>query len=67
MIQAKQDDRELPVEIRYDKSIWSGLSWVAGEIRATGIKSSSPITIQCISMEPSDITMQCRVFSVSYK
>lgn len=67
IIRAEQNGRQIPVDIRYDKSIWSGLSWAAGEIRADDFQSDVPLSIECISMDDSDVEMECRVFYVSYK
>ena len=67
IMQASQNKRDVPVEIHYDKSIWSGLAWAAGEIRATDFDPHSDITIRCTSMESEDIDIHCRIFSVIYE
>ena len=37
-IKAYQGNNEIPVMINYDKQIWSGLSWAAGEIANKNLK-----------------------------
>lgn len=32
-ITATQEGKDLPVEIRYDRAIWSGMSWAVGKSR----------------------------------
>ncbi len=66
LIRAKQGERELPIEIHYDKSIWSGLSWAAGEISARDIEPNKELTVDCISLEPTEVTLECRVYRVRY-
>ncbi len=66
IIRAEQKGRQLPVEIHYDKTIWSGLSWAAGEIRAADIDPSVELTVRCISLDPTEVRMECRMFSVRY-
>ena len=41
VLSASQDGKPLPVEINYDKVIWSGLSWAVGEIGHAGLKQGS--------------------------
>lgn len=66
-IEASQDGRLLPVEIDYDKKIWSGLSWAAGEVRRQNIAPDRPIRIRLSSAatEPS-LCLTGRVFRVEY-
>ena len=42
-ITAKQGEKILPVRIEYDKMIWCGLSWAAGEINAADFDSKQPV------------------------
>ena len=64
VLRAWQGDRELPVEINYDKVIWSGLSWAVGEVKHTSFKQSVPIRIQCSSNEESPVVLDGQLFEV---
>jgi hypothetical protein len=66
VLQAWQNGRPLPVEINYDKVIWSGLSWAAGEVRHSGLKPGSPVTIQGSSEEGDEVRLEGKVFVVNY-
>ncbi|HUN47900.1 MAG TPA: hypothetical protein VMU85_15320 [Stellaceae bacterium] len=50
-IKAAQGGKPLPVEVRYDRMIWSGLSWAAGEIRHGAMEPGEPIEIRLSSTE----------------
>jgi hypothetical protein len=50
-IYAKQGKKNIPVKIEYDKMIWCGLSWAAGEIQADNIDPKQYIEITCTSKE----------------
>ncbi len=65
-ISATQAGKSLPVDINYDKQIWSGLSWGAGEIKRTEIKSKGPILIRCSSAEKSKVALEGHVYEVQY-
>jgi hypothetical protein len=65
-IYAEQDGKALPVEINYDKLIWSGLSWGAGEIKHKDFVSGRPITIRCSSAEKDPVRLEGQVYEVGY-
>ena len=66
-IQAEQDGKVLPMDIQYDRQIWSGLSWGAGEIRAKDFNGrGGQIRIQCSSAEPDVRILEGRVYVVEY-
>lgn len=65
-IQAEQDGKALPIEIDYDRVIWSGLSWGAGEIRHGAFSSGKPITVRCLSEEKSAMKLEAMVYTVEY-
>lgn len=44
-ITAKQGKNELPIMIQYDKMIWSGLSWAAGEIYWSDLNPEKSVQI----------------------
>jgi hypothetical protein len=50
-ITAKQGEATIPVRIEYDKMIWCGLSWAAGEIDATKFDPGQPVQVICTSKE----------------
>ncbi len=67
VIAAEQGGRPLPVEIHYDKVIWSGLSWAVGEIRHADIAPHKPIRIR-LSSAASDPSLHLdgQVFRVEH-
>jgi hypothetical protein len=66
-ITAWQDGRQLPVAIRYDKIVWSGLSWAAGEIRHADIAPGIPIRLRLSSAAADpDLRLGAQVYRVSY-
>jgi hypothetical protein len=65
-IKASADGKEVPVEIRYGKQIWSGLSWAAGEIRKINLAGKKQITISCESEEEKKVEMKGDVYKVKY-
>lgn len=65
-IQAEQDGKEVPVEIHYDKKIWSGLSWGAGEIRHARFAPGKPIVIRCFSGEKDSVVLEGHLYVVNY-
>jgi hypothetical protein len=50
-ITAQQGGEALPVRIEYDKMIWCGLSWAAGEISAANVDSKLPVQIICAAKD----------------
>ena len=64
-IQASQEDRSLPVEINYDKAIWSGLSWAVGEVRSRDLNSGVPTTVRCRSLEDRLLELSAEVYVVT--
>jgi hypothetical protein len=65
-IYAEQDGRVLPIEINYDKLIWSGLSWGAGEIKHKDFVNGRPITIRCSSAEKEALRLEGELYEVAY-
>ena len=66
VISASQNGTPLPVEINYDKVIWSGLSWAVGEVRQSALKPGSPVEINCSSAEEAPVQLDGQVFAVEY-
>lgn len=65
-ISVKQGKKNVPVKINYDKIIWSGLSWGAGEIDIKDLKSNSPLKITCCSKEGESKNFKIDVYNVVY-
>lgn len=65
-IVAEQNGKLLPIEINYDKVIWSGLSWGAGEIRHADLIGARPLTIRCSSAEKNAVNLEARVYAAEY-
>jgi hypothetical protein len=66
VLRASQDGKPLPVEINYDKVIWSGLSWAVGEIGSGALRPGAPVTIECSSAEESLVQLEGHVYQVEY-
>jgi hypothetical protein len=66
-ITAKQGKKNIPVRIEYDKMIWCGLSWAAGEIQATDINPKQPVEITCTSKEGESKYFRINVYNVEIK
>jgi hypothetical protein len=65
-IVAEQSGKPLPLDLQYDRVIWSGLSWGAGEIKRKDIASGLPITIRCSSAEKNQVQLDGHVYEVEY-
>jgi hypothetical protein len=65
-ITAMQDGKNLPIEIRYDKAIWSGMSWAVGEIKASDLAPGKPVTVNCSSQEQKEHRLAGEAFGVAY-
>ncbi len=65
-LSATQAGRSIPVQIDYDKIIWSGLSWAVGEIDAHDVTPGVPLKIQFHSSEKDPITLKGSAYLVEY-
>ncbi|MBN9380202.1 MAG: hypothetical protein J0H74_05525 [Chitinophagaceae bacterium] len=65
-ISARQEGRVLPLYIEYDKMIWSGLSWAAGELRQGSFVPALPVEITCHTKEQQPLRLEARVYAVGY-
>jgi hypothetical protein len=65
-IQAERDGKVLPMDIQYDRQIWSGLSWGAGEIRGKDLVGQGPVRIRCSSAEGDVRILEGHVYAVEY-
>ena len=62
-----QGRKSIPLAIQYDKMIWSGLSWAAGEIKSSFYDPDLPMNIKCLTSETDKLSLKAEVFAVSYK
>jgi hypothetical protein len=65
-ISVEQNGKQLPVEIDYDRQVWSGLSWGAGEVRRRDLASTGSIVIRCSSAEKGKVTLEGHLYVVQY-
>jgi hypothetical protein len=65
-IMAEQNGKPLPIEVTYDKVIWSGLSWGAGEIHHSDFIADRPILVRCFSAEKDPVRLEGWVYRVEY-
>jgi hypothetical protein len=65
-IHVSQGGKEIPVEIDYDRVIWSGLSWGAGEVRHGSFSPGQPLIIRCASAEKDAVLLVGQVYEVEY-
>src|SRR5215472_15774716 len=63
---AEQDGKPLPIQIDYDRVVWSGLSWGAGEIRHANFGRERRVTIRCSSAEKNAVKLEARIYVVGY-
>ena len=66
LLKAEQDGKELPVRIDYDRVIWAGLSWAAGEISQKDLRPGAPLTLTFQSTEKDPVKLEGRVYLVNY-
>jgi hypothetical protein len=62
-----QGGKSIPLTIHYDKMIWSGLSWAAGEIKSGSFNGNRPLEIKCFSADTEKLTLKAEVYSVYYQ
>lgn len=66
-IRAAEGDRVVPVAINYDKVVWSGLSWAAGEIRRADLTPGATLTLTLSSQDDDrSLRLEGHVFRVEY-
>jgi hypothetical protein len=65
-INVTQKGKPVPLRIEYDKMIWSGLSWAAGEISEDDLDFGKPLSIECVSTETQLLTLKADVYAIGY-
>jgi hypothetical protein len=63
-IRVVQGGKELPLQVNYDKMIWSGLSWGAAELRRGSFDPAVPVEIWCSTAEKEELKLEGRVYVV---
>jgi hypothetical protein len=66
VLSATQVGKPIPVQINYDKAIWSGLSWAVGEITQRNLRPGQPVSIECSSGEKDAVGLTATVYEVEY-
>ncbi|MFZ0305622.1 MAG: hypothetical protein WAL75_23230, partial [Terracidiphilus sp.] len=65
-LSATQAGRPIPIDINYDKIIWSGLSWAVGEIDTRDVTPGIPLKIHFHSSEKDPITLKGTAYEIEY-
>ena len=58
------DGASVPVRLKYDKALWSGLSWAAAEVDHKDLRAGVPLIIRCSSLENQLVELKVEVYSV---
>ena len=66
LLKAEQNNKELPIHEDYDREIWAGLSWAAGEISQNDLQPGPPLTLTFQSMEKDPVTLKGQLYLVNY-
>lgn len=66
-IQVWQGNHSRPIVCPCDKAIWSGLSWMAGEVRRSELEPGVPVAIRCASMEKEPVELKIECYEVTYQ
>lgn len=66
VIAATQGGKRLPIETRYDKRVWSGMSWGVGEIRHDAFTPGKRIRIRLSSADPDPVLLDGHLYRVMY-
>lgn len=66
LLKAEQNGRPVPIHEEYDREIWAGLSWAAGEISGKDLQPGAPLTLTFQSMEKQPVTLKGRLYLVQY-
>jgi hypothetical protein len=65
-LRAEQTGRSIPIHEEYDRVIWSGLSWAAGEIRKADLRPGAPLTLTFESTEKTPVILEGHLYLVRY-
>jgi hypothetical protein len=62
VLRTEQEGRSIPLEIAYDKAIWSGLSWAVGEVDCAALAPGRPLTITCESKDTRPLVLHIAIY-----
>lgn len=65
-LRAEQGGRQIPIHEEYDRVIWAGLSWAAGEIRQGDLQPGAPLTLTFESTEKTPVILKGLLYLVRY-
>lgn len=65
-LRVTQHGKELPIEINWDKKLWSGISWATGEIEGKNIDRNKPLIITYELKDPKQIVLEGNLYKVDY-
>jgi len=65
-IEVTQEGRAIPVQIDYDKIVWSRLSWAVGEIKISDLAPDKPVLVRFHSAEKDPVKLDGTAFQVVY-
>jgi hypothetical protein len=63
-MEARSGERVLPMEVQWNRKIWSGLSWAVAEIPASELKNGETVTVHCTSAEPLPVRLKLEAYNV---
>jgi hypothetical protein len=66
LLKAEQAGKEVPVREDYDRAVWAGLSWAAGEISQKELRAGAPLTLTFRSTEEEPVNLQGKIYLVTY-
>jgi hypothetical protein len=66
VIAATQGGKPLPIDIRYDKRVWSGRSGGVGEIRHEDLTPGRRVHIRLSSADPDAVLLDGQIYRVVY-
>ncbi len=58
LLKAEQGGKELPIRENYDRVVWAGLSWAAGEISQKDLHPGAPLTLTFQSTEKDPVALK---------
>lgn len=62
----RQNGKDVKYYKEYDKMIWSGLSWAAGEAEPASVDAATPLEVVCRSTETDPVVLRAWVYAVHY-
>ena len=65
-ISVMQDSKDIPLNIEYDKVIWSGLSWAVAEVSQHNFDAAKPLQIKCSTGDKDELKLTSNIYAVSY-